>query len=226
MLTTSSVGRLLLTQRSPTRPRCRPRRRRWRAAPGSPRRRPQRAVDVADEVRVAGRVEQVDLVARPLELRQPQVDGHLALDSHRARSRGASCRRRSAPGGWWPWRGRAWLRRGASCPRRGGRPERRCGSGWHENRFTSDLPPQVGTVVRLRGSTGGTAQASLTRGCCLGRERTMSRKPMQRRNLTPDSRAGQDRGSIRPHPAACRYSFGSFRRCPPLKACFPRRRTR
>jgi hypothetical protein len=40
----------------------------------------QRAVDVPDEVRVAGRVEQVDLVSLPLELRQRQVDRDLARD--------------------------------------------------------------------------------------------------------------------------------------------------
>ena len=40
----------------------------------------QRAVDVADEVGKAGRVQEVDLVAGPFELGQPEADRDLALD--------------------------------------------------------------------------------------------------------------------------------------------------
>ena len=43
-------------------------------------RHPQRAVHVADEIEVSRGVDQVDLVSLPLELRESEVDGHLALD--------------------------------------------------------------------------------------------------------------------------------------------------
>ena len=88
----------------------------------------QRGDRVALEARLAGRVDEVDLAALPLEVARarPRSTSRAAARPRPSRRRSCPARRRRAGSSRLP--GRASPRRARSCPCRGDRRRRRCGS--------------------------------------------------------------------------------------------------
>ena len=88
----------------------------------------QRGRDVADEVGVAGRVEEVDLVAVELERRERRATPRCGAAAPRDRSRRRSSRLRPCPAGWSRRREQQRLGQRGLAGAAVARPGRRCGS--------------------------------------------------------------------------------------------------